>query len=134
MQLRGFLGRYHRRYNNAGFTMAEAVIAVGILGIMVYTGLGMWRNVANLKTKLNVESDRIDIGLALRERIDCDKTIAAFSPSTVCEAVTDQSPVAVALRDATDQVIVASTNLPQRQSQAATKPRHLLSGWILLCV
>jgi hypothetical protein len=108
MQLGGFRERFLLRTRNAGFTMAEAVIAVGILGIMVYTGLGMWKNIDGLKAKLNVESDRIDIGLALRERIDCVKTMAAFSPTTVCDSATASSPIAVALRDTTDQIIVAS--------------------------
>jgi hypothetical protein len=110
MQLRPQGPRNRRLDPSSGFTMAEAVVAVAILGVMAYVGLGMWGNVSSLKAKLNVESDRIDVGLALRERIDCARTIAAFSPSTVCDAATSTSPVAVALKDAADQTLVASSS------------------------
>jgi hypothetical protein len=110
MQLRAFRNLRHRAAGNAGFTMTEAIIAVGILGVITYTGLDMWKTISGIKTKLNIESDRIDVGLALRDRIDCSKTLAALSPATVCDSASAASPVPAVLKDSTDQTIVASTN------------------------
>lgn len=85
----------------------EAIIAVAMMGILVNILIQGWSFVAGLKQKANTMNDRIDIVMALRDQIDCTTTLAALSPTTLCDSVT---PAALNLLDANNKTLVPKVN------------------------
>lgn len=109
MSLTGFVTKAPQGHNHAGFSMVEAMLAAGIFAVLAYTSMGAWNYVANMQSRVNVMSDRIAMGLTLREQIDCTKTLAAVTPVDACDSATESSPVALNLLDPKDRVLFPST-------------------------
>jgi prepilin-type N-terminal cleavage/methylation domain-containing protein len=97
------------RQREAGLTLIELVVALGILGILILVVSTVYVQEASVKRKLDDQMNEIEVIRRILYGIDCDATKVtncALSPYIALRSVTSSNPVLVR---AFDSAAVANT-------------------------